>query len=73
MEPDDLDVAVGVGVLQYYDNRLHPIVQSNEKYIPSERNYAPHGKELLAIFKAFQSEGATLMDTQLWFFLIINY
>ena len=54
MEPDALDVAVGTVLLQLYDNKLYPVAYFSKKYIPAERNYAPHDKELLAIFKACQ-------------------
>ena len=52
MKPDTSDLAVGAVLLQKYDNGFHPITYFSKKYLPSERNYAPHDKELLAIFKA---------------------
>ena len=52
MEPNASDFAVGAILLQEYDDGLHPIAYSSKKYLPAERNYALHGKELLAIFKA---------------------
>ena len=51
VEPDASDLAVGSVLLQEYDNGLHPIAYFSKKYMPAERNYAPHDKELLAIFK----------------------
>ena len=52
IEADASDNAVGAVLLQPYDDGLHPIAYFSKKYIPAERNYAPHDKELLAIFKA---------------------
>ena len=53
MEPDASDLAVGAVLLQEYDDGLHPIAYFSKKYLPAERNYAPHDKELLTIFKAY--------------------
>ena len=39
-------------LLQDYDDGYHPIAYFSKKYLPAERNYAPHDKELLAVFKA---------------------
>ena len=52
MEPDASYFAVNAVLLQKYDNGFHPIAYFSKKYLPAERNYAPHDKELLAIFKA---------------------
>ena len=52
MEPDAFDLAIGAVLLQEYNNGFHPIAYFSKKYLPAERNYAPHDKELLAIFKA---------------------
>ena len=52
VEPDASDLAVGAILLQEYDDGFHPIAYFSKKYLPAERNYAPHDKELLAIFKA---------------------
>ena len=52
LEPDASDVAVGVVLLQEYEDGLHPIAYFSKKYIPVERNYPAHDKELLAIIKA---------------------
>ena len=52
VEPDASNVAVGAVLLQLYDDRLHLAAYFSKKYILSERNYDPHDKELLAIFKA---------------------
>ena len=47
------DIAVGDKLLQEYNDGFHPIVYFSKKYLPAERNYVPHDKELLAIFKAY--------------------
>ena len=52
VEPDASNLAVGAVFLQEYNDGFHPIAYFNKKYLPAERNYAPHNKELLAIFKA---------------------
>ena len=52
MQPNASDLAVGAVLLQEYDDGFHPIAYFSKKYLPAERNYAPHNKELLAIFKA---------------------
>ena len=52
VEPDASDLAVGAVLLQKYDDGFHPIAYFSKKYLPAEINYAPHDKELLAIFKA---------------------
>ena len=52
MEPNASDLAVGAVILQEYDNGFHPIAYISKKYLPAEKKYAPHNKELLAIFKA---------------------
>ena len=52
VEPDASDLAVGAVLLQEYDDGFHPVVYFSKKYLPAERNYMPHDKELLAIFKA---------------------
>ena len=52
VEPNASDLAVGAILLQEYHDRFHPIAYFRKKYLPAERNYAPHNKELLAIFKA---------------------
>ena len=52
VEPDASDLAESAVFLQEYDDGLHPIAYFSKKYLPVERNYAPHNKELLAIFKA---------------------
>ena len=54
VEPDASDVAVRAVLLQLYDDGLHPVAYFCKKYVPAERNYAPHDKELLEIFKACQ-------------------
>ena len=54
VEPTALDIAVGAVLLQKYDNKLHPVALFSKKYIPAERNYVLHDKELLEIFKACQ-------------------
>ena len=41
-------------LLLQYDDRLHPLVYFSNKYVLAKRNYVPHNKELLAIFKACQ-------------------
>ena len=52
IEPDASDLAVSAVILQEYDDGFHPVAYFNKKYLPAERNYAPHDKELLVIFKA---------------------
>ena len=52
MEPDASDLTVSAVLLQKYDDGFHPITCFTKKYLPAERNYAPHDKELLFIFKA---------------------
>ena len=52
---DALDVALRAVLLQKYDERLHYMVYFSNKYIPAERNYASHDKELLEIFKDYQN------------------
>ena len=52
VEPNASDLAVGAVLLQEYDNGFHFIAYFSKKYLPAERNYAPHNKDLLAIFKA---------------------
>ena len=52
VEPDASDLAVGAVLLYKYDDRFHPVAYFSKKYLPAERNYAPHDKESLAIFKA---------------------
>ena len=52
VEPDASNLAVGAVLLQEYDNGFHPIAYFSKKYLLAERNYVPHNKELLAIFKA---------------------
>ena len=54
VELDALDVAVGAVLLQQYNDRLHIVAYFSKKYIPAERKYAPHNKELSTIFKAWQ-------------------
>ena len=54
MQPDVSYVALGAVFLQNCNKGLHPVVYFIKKYIPSEKNYAPHDKELLEIFKACQ-------------------
>ena len=53
VEPNASDLAVGTILLQQYDDGFQPIAYFSKKYLPAERNYAPHDKELLAIFKAY--------------------
>ena len=52
MEPDASDFAVHPILLQEYDDGFQPIIYFSKKYLPAERNYAPHDKELVTIFKA---------------------
>ena len=52
VEPDASNLAVGAVLLQEYNDGFQPIAYFSKKYLPAERNYAPHDKELLAIFKA---------------------
>ena len=52
VEPNAFDLAVGAILLQEYDDGFHPGTYFSKKYLPAERNYVPHDKELLAIFKA---------------------
>ena len=52
VEPDASDLAVGAILLQEYDDGFNPVAYFSKKYLLVERNYAPHDKELLAIFKA---------------------
>ena len=52
VEPDASDQANGVKLLQLYEQKLHLVVYFSKKYLPVERNYPAHEKELLAIFKA---------------------
>ena len=54
MDPDSLDMVVGAVFLQQYNDRLHPVAFVSKKCVLSKRNYAPHDKELLEIFKACQ-------------------
>ena len=54
VEHDASDIAVGAVLLQLYDGGLHPVAYFSKIYVLAERNYAPHDKELLAIFKACQ-------------------
>ena len=54
VEYDASDVAIRAILLQYYNDRLHPMAYFSKKSFLAERNYAPHDKELLAIFKACQ-------------------
>ena len=52
VEPNASDLAVGTVLLQEYYHGFHPMAYFSKKYLPAERNCAPHDKELLAIFKA---------------------
>ena len=52
VEPNASDLAVGAILLQEYDDTFHPVAYFSKKYLPAERNYVPHNKDLLAIFKA---------------------
>ena len=52
VEPNASDLAVDSILLQKYEDGFHPIAYFSKKYLPAERNYALHDKELLAIFKA---------------------
>ena len=52
VEPDASDLALAAILLQQYDNMLYFVAYFSKKYISAERNYAPHNKELLEIFKA---------------------
>ena len=52
METDASDNSVGAVLMQKFDDGLHPIAYYSKKFLPDERNYAAHDKELLAIFKA---------------------
>ena len=52
VEPDASELAVGAVLLQKYDDGFCPITYYSKKYLPPERDYAPHDKGLLAIFKA---------------------
>ena len=52
VEPNAFDLTVGAVLLQEYDDGFHPIAYFSKKYLPAERNYVPHDKELLAIFNA---------------------
>ena len=51
-------------MLQLYDNRLHSTLYFSKKYILAERNYAPHDKELLEIFRACQKWSCYLKGHQ---------
>ena len=53
VELNACDLAVGTILLRKYDDGLHPITYFSKKYLSAERNYAPHNKELLDIFKAY--------------------
>ena len=53
VEPDASDLAAGAIFLQEYNHGFHPVAYFSKKYLSAERNYAPHNKELLAIFKAY--------------------
>ena len=53
IEPIASDLAVGAILLQEYNDGFHPIAYFSKKYMPVERNYTPHDKELLTIFKAY--------------------
>ena len=52
MEPDAFNLALGAIIMQEYNDGFHTIAYFSKKYLPAERNYVPHNKELLAIFKA---------------------
>ena len=52
VEPHASDVAVGVVLLQQYNDGLNPVVYFSKKYVTAKKNYAPYDKKLLAIFKA---------------------
>ena len=56
---DALYIAVRAVLLQSYGKGLHFMAYLSKKYIFTERNYAPHNKELLAILKTCQSGAAT--------------
>ena len=45
------DLAVAAILLKEYNDGFHAVAYFSKKYLPAERNYAPHDKELLAIFK----------------------
>ena len=64
VEPDALDVAIGAVLLQKYDDRLYLVAYFSKKYFPAERNYAPHDRELLEIFKACQKSRCYLDGDQ---------
>ena len=52
VEPDASDLAVSAVLLQEYNDGFHPAAYFSKKYLPVERNYVPHDKELLTILKA---------------------
>ena len=43
------DLAIGAVLLQEYGDGFHPIACFSKKYLPAEKKYAPHEKELLPI------------------------
>ena len=45
---------VEIVMLQFYKDKLHPVVYFSKNYCPAEKNYPEHEKKLLAIFKACQ-------------------
>ncbi|GJP43513.1 hypothetical protein CLOM_g2964 [Closterium sp. NIES-68] len=48
------DIAIGVVLLQDFDEGLQPIAYESRKLHPPERNYPIHDKEMLAIVHAFK-------------------
>ena len=73
LEPDASDLAVKAVFLQEYDDGFHPIEYFSKKYLPAERNYVPHNKELLVIFKACMNGDVILTAIRLPYIPIINH
>jgi len=64
METDASGYALGVVIMQEYDDGYHPVAFHSRSLLPAERNYDAHDKELAAVIFGFKSARSLFLGTK---------
>jgi RNase H-like domain found in reverse transcriptase len=64
METDTFGYALGMVLMQEFEDRVHPIAFHSRSLLPAERNYDAHDKELARAIHSFKCRRPFLLGAK---------